>query len=236
MNMKEILFGSLERHIRMGIVNCSGGGGGDNTVKPTADQNAQQQVNAKLWNYYQLQYKPVLDKYVANTTSASTQAEEGRHVAGEINAEFMKNVKTTNASQNPLQSTMKLANTAAAETGAQVQGEGGVKSRQIADTQNVIDIGRGQTTAAVADLGQIAQQSITSEIANTEIQQQRDAAIENAYGSAAGAVAAGIGHAYAPTPTENPTPQVRTLAPQASWAAGTAIPGFQVDPTLAPWN
>ena len=169
-----------------------GGGGGDNTVSPTADMIAQQQINAKLWNYYQENYKPVIDKYIAKTIDPAQKTQKERAVAGQVNAEIMKNVDPSKVSANPVENEKRLSRLAAISTGAQIQGQGGVKSRQIADEQNLINIGRGQATTVQADMAEIAAQSLQSEISNREIQQHQDAAIENAYGSMAGAVSAGM--------------------------------------------
>jgi hypothetical protein len=169
-----------------------GGGGGGQTVSPTADQVKQQQINAELWNYYQTNYKPVIDKYVAQTIDPERKTLQEKAVAGQINAEVMKNVDPSKVSANPVANAERLNKLAAVGTGAQIQGQGGVRSREIADTQNVINIGRGQATAVQADIGEIAGQSLRSEIANLETQQQSQAAIEDAYGSMAGAVAAGL--------------------------------------------
>jgi hypothetical protein len=210
---------SIERSIRLGLVHCFGGGSssgssGSTEVKPTKDMIAQQQINAKLWNYYQTNYKPLIEQYTKRVTDPTTQAEEKRKVAGQIDAEAMKNIDPSKMSANPVQNTRALARLAGAETGMQVQGQGGVRSRQIGEEQNLINIGRGQATTAEAGLGELASQSVTSEISNLELQQQRQAAVENAYGSVAGAVAEGM------LLSSSPTTKVRTLAPQDVFAGG----------------
>lgn len=213
---------NLERLIRLGVVHCfgGGGGGGGGTVSPTADMIAQQQINAKLWNYYQTSYKPLIDKYTKQVTSSTVHQEESRQVAGQINAEVMKNIDPSKVSTNPLRNAKALAGLAGAETGAQVQGQGGVRSRQIAEKQNLINIGRGQATTVEAGLGELASQSVASEISNLELSQARQGAIENAVGSVAGAVAFGMMPARGNVGT---TPNWRTLAPQDYFTANQAL-------------
>jgi hypothetical protein len=169
-----------------------GGGGDAEQVKPTADMVEQQRINAELWNHYVTNYKPLMEKYSSNVTDPGIQTAEERKVAGQVNAEIMKNVSPSKMSSNPVENTKKLSGLAEAGAAVQVQGQGGARSRVLADVQNVIDIGRGKAVTAQAGLGDIAGQSIRSEISTRAIQEQEQAAIENAYGSAAGAVAAGL--------------------------------------------
>ncbi len=169
-----------------------GGGGGSQTVAPTADMVEQQKINAELWNHYVTNYKPLMEKYSANVTSPDVQAAEEKAVAGKINAEIMKNVDPRKVSSNPVANTRMLSGLSEVGTSAKIQGEGGARSLSIADTQNVIDIGRGKAVTAQAGLGDVAAQSIRSEISDRSVQEAEQAAIENAYGSAAGMVAAGL--------------------------------------------
>lgn len=169
-----------------------GGGGESQQVKPTADMVTQQQINAKLWNHYVTNYKPLVDKYAANVTDPERQSLEEKQVAGRVNAEIMKNVDPSKISANPVVNARKLSGLAEAGAGVKVQGQGGARSKVLADTQNVIDIGRGKAVTAQAGIEDVASQSLRSELASKTIQEQEQAAIENAYGSSAGAVAAGL--------------------------------------------
>jgi len=168
------------------------GGGDDNTVQPTADQVASQQINANLWNYYVTNYKPLVDKYASNVENPETQSEQAGQVAGEVSGSFMGNMNPANASTNPVANEMKGLQVAQAGTTAQIQGQGGVKAQQLESQQNVIDIGRGQETTAQAGMGDIASQSVQSAIATSNIGLQEQAAEENAFGSVAGAIAGGL--------------------------------------------
>jgi len=167
-------------------------GGSSGGVSETADQVEQAKINQQLWDYYQNSYRPLIEKWSQKVTDPNVQKEEFNKAQGQVNAEVMKNVDPSRATANPVQNTKALNELATIGTGAEVQAQGGVRSKQIKDTQNVINIGRGQATEAAAGIGDIASQSLSAEIADVELQQQKDASIENAYGSMAGAVGAGL--------------------------------------------
>jgi hypothetical protein len=186
-----------------------GGGSSAPQIQETADQVEQAKINEQLWNYYQTKYRPNIEAWSKKVTDPEVQAEEERKVGGQINAEVMKNIDPANATVNPVQNTKQLNKLATVGTGAQVQGQGGVRSKQIKDTQNIIDIGRGQATEAVAGIGDIASRSLSAEIADVELEQQKQAAIENSYGSMAGAVAAGL--LRNESLTKDPKPVTRVL-------------------------
>lgn len=185
-----------------------GGGGGDTPeVTYTADQYAQEQINAKLWNYYQESYKPIVQRYISKVSDSEVTSEEERKIAGQLNAETMKNVTADTAGSNPVETEKKLLHLAKVETGAQVQGQGAVRSRKLGELQSIVDIGQGQATTAQAGIGELASQSLQAEISNMDIQNQEQAAIENAYGSMAGALAAGLVKG-----TQKTTPTKRTIS------------------------
>ena len=167
-------------------------GGGSGQIQDTEDMRVQQEINASLWNYFKESYAPLIEKYTGMVTEPSRQAGQEKKVAGQIRGEVMKNVTPEMVSDNPVVNAKRLSGLATAETGAQVQGQGGVRGRQLGEMQNVIDIGRGEETEAQVGLGEIAGESIRSEIARTQTQQIQRAATENAYGSVAGAIAAGL--------------------------------------------
>lgn len=204
-----------------------GGGGGDDQVTQTQAQLTQDQINANLWNYYETSYKPIIDKYATQTQDAGEQTAQASQVAGDINAEVMKNVNPAGATNNPVANAKKLDTLASTATGAQVQGQGGIRSKLLSDTGNVVGIGRGQATTATAGIGELAGQSVQAEISNMQIQQQEQGAIENAYGSVAGAVGAGLLKA------SSPNTKGRTLLPTtAGGDVANPNPTFAADPAL----
>ena len=202
---------NIEKDIQIGKVNCFGGGGSSaSAVTPTADQITQQQINAQLWNYYETSYKPQVDAYAAKVENPEVQAEEKNQVAGQIRGEAVKNINPASVTNNAAANAKTLSNLGKVETGMQVQGQGGVRSRHLAEQQNLIDIGRGQATTAQAGLSELAGQSVSAELTNLDLEQQKTAASENAVGSIAGAIAAGTLRA-SNTPTNNTTSQIRQL-------------------------
>jgi hypothetical protein len=161
-------------------------------IKPTADMQAQQEVNAKMFNYYMTDFKPLVERYSKDATSPAIQEAEKRQVAGRINADVMKNVSGMKVSENPVVNVKGASDVAQMATRAQVEGEGKVRSRQIGDVQNVINIGRGEATTAQAGLDAIADQSVGKEINRVAMEQEADAAQENAVGSLIGTGAAAL--------------------------------------------
>lgn len=196
-----------------------GGGGGNNKIEPTADQTTNQQNNAKLWNHYVENYKPLVDHYAAQTVDTSRQSQLEKKVAGQVNADVMRTVDPGQMTNNAAANAIAMSRAAEVGTGAQVQGQGGARSRSLGEVQNVIDIGRGQETTAQAGIGEIATQSLRSEISNRESQQMEQAAVEDSYGSMAGAVAAGLVNTKRAT-----TPKAGTLD-LGGWTAPTSPVG-----------
>lgn len=168
-------------------------GGSAQEIEPTKDQIAQQQVNARLWDHYVQNYKPMIQKYAAQSTDPTIKKGEANQVAGQINAEVMKNA-TAKSPGNAVANTKKLMDVASSKTTAEETGAEKVASKQASNTQNIIDIGRGQATQADTAMGSLAQQSIQSEITGKELSMQEAASAENAVGSAVGGVAAGINY------------------------------------------
>ena len=167
---------------------CGGDSGGQ--VQTTADSIAQQKVNAQLWNHYVQNYKPLIEKHAGIVTDPGRQEAEARQVAGQINADLMKGVDTTRASLNPVKNASAMTGVAKTSTSAQIHGQGAIKTHQLGQIQNLIDIGRGQATQAQTAASELAGESIKTAIAKEGVAQKADAATENAWGSAAGAAAA----------------------------------------------
>ena len=158
-------------------------GGGSQEVKPTADQNAQQQVNAKLWNYYQANYQPFIDKYSKSTLN--NQAGRAAAVAGETNAEVMKQMPRPTG--NVVNNAMQTAGAEQVSAGAQQNAANLSKQRELASMENLVNIGRGQATQAIAGLNDLASQSIQQEIGMHNIAQEQTNSNVSAAGSAIGA-------------------------------------------------
>lgn len=164
--------------------------GGDDSVSPTADTAAQASINAQLFNYYTSSYKPLITKYISQTTDPAISNELASQASGMVGGEIKKDIPQ--ATDNPVKNTRQLMTVAGKETGAQMQAAGGVAATDVAKKQNVVDIGRGQATTASVGMGEIASQSVEAEIANEQVSQQVSGAYENAFGSVVGAVGAGL--------------------------------------------
>jgi hypothetical protein len=189
----------LDKLIDLGVVHCFGGGGG-NTVTETEDQQAQADINQKLWDFYVSDYKPQIDKYSAMKTSPAIATEEKNKVAGQINADVMKNVPT-GGSENSVKTARELTKIGQVATSAEIQGQGGSRSRTLSGMQNVIDIGRGQAVSADVGLGTLADQSVRTAISKANAKQLEDESTGEAFGSVAGAAAAGLLKYKKPTAT-----------------------------------
>jgi hypothetical protein len=176
------------------------GGGFYSGVEVTEDQKAQQKVNAKLWNYYESTYKPIIEAYAKNTTSDATKTAESNKVAGQINAEIMKNVKAGTATSNATKNAKQMSEFATLKTQAEEKGDLAVKSKQNTEAQNIINIGRGQATEASKDLGSLAEESIASAIKSKEIEVQQkgiaEASMATIIGAGAGAATKGLTMAW----------------------------------------
>lgn len=158
-------------------------GGGDNEVKPTADQNEQQKVNAELWNHYMQNYQPYIDKYVDKSLS-NTDATEAA-VAGATNAEVMKKLPRPNT--NPVGNAVNMAKTTETASAVMERAAGKTKQRTIGTMANLVNIGRGQATQAVDGINAIANQSAASASGMADLEREKSANFANTVGSAVGA-------------------------------------------------
>lgn len=164
-----------------------GGGGGG--VQETADTKQEQINNIKLYNYAQSTYKPFIDKHIARTTANANSDAQSKAVAGQVNAEVMKGVSATTPT-NAVSTTKQLTTAAEIEAAGATEAKGKVRSRQLGERQNIVDIGRGQQTEAQAGKEAIASQSLNSAIQDKVSDLQTQGAYENAAGAAVGAGAA----------------------------------------------
>lgn len=158
---------------------------------PTYDQIVQAQINNEMWNYYQQNYKPVIDKYITNVTDQTTVDREKKQVAGKVNADVMKQAKPVSPTST-IANQKHMMNVADVNAEAQVAGSSAAKARKLGQQQNIINIGRGQTTKAMAGLDEMASMSVDTALRAKEREMRTEAATENAVGSTIGA-AAGIG-------------------------------------------
>jgi len=180
----------MNRLIRLGIVNCFGGGGGSTAVGETEEMKAQQEINAQLWEHYVENYKPQIEKYSEMKTDPAIAEGEKKKVAGQVNADVMKRVP--GPSENIVKGARVLSEAGRTEAAAQVEGQGAARSHEISGLQNVIDIGRGKATTADVGLRELSSESVRTAIANKSSERLEEEATSEAYGSLAGATAAGL--------------------------------------------
>lgn len=167
---------------------------GDSSTQETPQQAQEAQNDAKMWNYVQQNYTPLVDKYIAKQNTDIDGKGEQKNVAGQVNAEVMKgetSAALTNPAQNATVTNDRSNTVAGVESSAQATAAGKVKAQQLQGQQNVIDIGRGQETGAMQDQSQLAGQSLQAAEAGKKDQLQVQGTVENAAGSAVG-VAGGL--------------------------------------------
>jgi len=161
------------------------------TASTTDNPEEQKAINSmEMWNYYQKNYKPVIQKYINRTTNAGVQRQEARKVAGQVNADVMQQTNTAkSASTNAVDNAVNAAGLAEAKTGAQNRGAAAIKQRQLGELQNIVNIGTNQETQAQSGLSSLASQSLNTYLADRNRDLETSAANANAVGSAAGGIA-----------------------------------------------
>ncbi len=163
--------------------------GGSNQVGPTEDQIAQSEINNNMWDYYQKNYKPVINKYIATKTSKANTALEKKSMGGQINADVMKAAKPRSAT-NAVVNAKNMMDLSDVKANALVTGDAAVESRKMTEKQNLINIGRGQTTTAMAGMNELASMSVEDAIRDKARDEEVKGMEENAIGSTVGAIAA----------------------------------------------
>ena len=167
-------------------------GGGAPQVSETNLQGEQAQVAQAQFLDYMNNYKPLMDKYIAQETDPTVKTTREKQVAGEINADIMQKIDPSKmVSANPVKNTKMLSGLEGLETKSQVSGQGASKGKEIMSEENLIAMGRGQQATATQGINQIAGQSVGEAIKTKELEQESTAADENMIGSVAGMVTAG---------------------------------------------
>jgi hypothetical protein len=162
-------------------------GDGPEKIGPTATQTIQTDINQSLWEYYLTDYKPLVTAYVQKSTSPETTALQEKKMSGQVNADIMKGAKPV--SSNPVNNQKAMMNIADAGTIGKTNATMGAKAHKIGSEMNVIDIGRGQTTKAMAGLDELASMSSETAIRDKARDLETQAAMENAAGTSIGALA-----------------------------------------------
>jgi hypothetical protein len=160
-------------------------------VSETALQGEQAQVAQAQFLDYMNNYKPLMDKYIAQETDPTVKTTREKQVAGEINADIMQKIDPSKMSANPVKNTKMLSGLEGLETKSQVSGQGASRGKELTSMGNIIAMGRGEQATATQGIGQLASMSVSDAIKTTELEQESTAADENMIGSVAGMVTAG---------------------------------------------
>lgn len=145
-------------------------GGGDSSVKETAEQKALAEVAMKRWKDYQQKFSPYEDDFMRkvdrlNTDSAFNQA--GNMAAASVSNEFSGAINNTitgmtNAGINPASGMFRReldklqVQKAKAQADTVNQAEIGQQDRYTQGISNIVAMGQGQAGEAMGGLGDIA--------------------------------------------------------------------------------
>jgi hypothetical protein len=149
------------------------GGGPSTSIDPTPEEAAVVSKDIDLWNYYQDNFKPMIDKYIGVETDPGRVAEEKKAVAGEVKGEMMKNIDPSKVSPNPVENTKKMTDLATMTSAAEVKGESAERGRYLGSLEDIISVGRTQETAAMGSLQSLAQTATQKEIASKQMKLEK---------------------------------------------------------------
>lgn len=164
-----------------------GGDGGDGEIKETEDQRALAQIAGERWKRYQDVFVPVENEYMADVTNANNPGQM-QHATEQAQAatrsEFSKAIATdvgavTNAGINPNSGTFNAAvgdgnrRMAVSEADVVNKTQQALDDRKIQGMQNVISMGSGQATQAIAGLNDVATGSAET-ASNKAVQNHND--------------------------------------------------------------
>ena len=206
-------------------------GGGSSQVSETPQEAQEAKNDADLWNYQEQTYQPFIADTINTYTANAASDAQARNVSGQVNAGVMEGV-TAAGLQHPINNAVvankQADNASKMGTSAQAAATEKVKQQQQGNLQNIVDIGRGQQTQAMAAQGQLAGQSLGLAEANRNAAMQVQGAEINAAGSVIGGVAgAALGGAFSGKDSTD-LPDMTTTA-----ADGTSLGGLGADPYAA---
>jgi len=148
-------------------------GAPSSTVYPTGQEAVATSQATQMWNYYQQNYAPVMQKYIGQTMSPEFQTEQERNITGEVQAEGMKNVDPSTATANPVENTRRLMNLAQATGAAKSSALGAVRGKQLGAMEDIIGFGQKEEATAQAGAEKLAEQSVSEEIAEKQLRMQK---------------------------------------------------------------
>lgn len=176
--------------------------GGAPKTGPTPEQQESSRINQEMWDYYQTNYRPMVERYTQDALNPVTQELESKQIAGQVNADVMKQAKPVSPG-NAIANQKHMMNIADVNAIGQTEGQMAAKNRQIGKQENVVDIGRRQVTKAMAGLDELGRDSAVVAARYNQTKQNESATLANnigsLVGSVAGAAAGGMSAAKGPS-------------------------------------
>jgi hypothetical protein len=163
-------------------------GGAKGNVGPTYEQQVSADINQQMWDYYQSEYKPLLEKFKSKVNDTGETEMEKRKVSGQINADVMK-AATPASPSNAVMNQKKMIGLSDVKSTATAKAEEGVDVENVGKKTNLVNIGRKQATRAMMGLEDLASQSIGPALKYAEAKQNEAATLANNIGSLVGGVA-----------------------------------------------
>lgn len=166
--------------------------GGDTETKETLDQIQAQANNVRLMNYYKASYEPFIKKHISKMTADANSPDQADKAKGQVNAKVMQSVSATSATppNNPTSLTRTFSSAGTIGAAGQNEAVANIRGRQLGSAQQIVDIGRGQTTTALKEQEALADESLKAAIAQNQSKLETQAAIEDSIGAGVGALAA----------------------------------------------
>jgi len=162
--------------------------GGTPKIGPTAEQQESSRINQEMWDYYQTNYSPMVNRYSKNAIDPVTQELETKQITGQVNADVMKQAKPVSPN-SAIANQKHMMNIADVNAIGQTTGQASAKNRQIDKQENVVNIGRDQVTKAMSGLDELAKDSAVVAARYNQAKQNEAATLANNIGSLVGGVA-----------------------------------------------
>ncbi len=184
------------------------GGGGDNKVKPTAEENALGEIAVERWNDYQTRLRPYEDQYMESVQRSAGDHTQARGQATAATAMSFEDPRQETESGLMKRGVGPGSGAAVMEMGgldsqqAQVQGAGATEAHQATTAQhmqglqNVVNLGQGQADMAQTGMGQVASGAASDAQHRAQMAMQESASNQQFAGNLAG-----MGTSYAMQPS-----------------------------------
>lgn len=152
----------------------------DTKIDPTPEEAMAVQKDLEIWNYYQDNYKPLIDKWIQVETSPERIEEEKKAVGGEVKGEMMKQIDPSKVSTNPVENTRRMAALARMTSTAEEKGREAERGRTLGSLEDIIQVGRGEETGAMESMQQLADVATGKAIAEKQLSVEKQIAKQQA--------------------------------------------------------